>query len=269
MKTKLNGWYWVIAIVVIVLFGVIYTRYTVAAEVETATATGSTTQFEVKGNGVALGCYTGLQMMAGVYNFSGTCVAPPGEPPATTPPASIVVNGVTLPLLRYANVSYGATNRNLRTNVALTEYMNLFSVNSATGPLNPSMAFPGIGSQPVLRSIPKLFYIALHFKTPATGPWTSQYTYSDYAKINNFAPLLTVAISKFPGDFATGLATPGCVRSSTPAANGNLLLAKSTTNAGGSWCNLQPNTDYWFNVMPSEPLVTPTVTTQIVLSRTN
>lgn len=72
-----------------------------------------------------------------------------------------------------------------------------------------------------------------------------------------------MAISTRCGDFTQALPTPGCLADAAygelpwtgvPTADKPLVGWKFTPNAPGSWCNLQPNQDYWVNLMFANPL---------------
>lgn len=156
---------------------------------------------------------------------------------------------ITLPdgsqrnLVTRASISYGVYQAE-RTNVDVTEWDSVWGFNNAQLP-TPS-AWPGVGgAAPVIRVFPARGYLCMHFHTPANmSAFSGTFSNPSYVA----GPDVTMAISALPGDFSAALPSPGCLRRDVPTSDGNLVLWKGTQNAPGSWCNLQPDSDYYANV---------------------
>lgn len=211
----------------------------------TAAASGGvSTQVAAEG-----ACAPGLLWPSeGLYLSTGVCaIAPP--PTRATPAAIVGPDGVYRTLFRTANISYGGVDPRLRLNVDLREWDNIWGYAAYNTPLTP---WPGVGgASPVIWYFPTLGYTASHFRTPANvAAYTGQFTHPEFA--GGVRAAVTMSISTIPGDFSKGLPTAGCLRTAE-ASGANLVLWKGTPNAPTSWCNLLPNTDYWVNMIVTEP----------------
>jgi hypothetical protein len=65
-----------------------------------------------------------------------------------------------------------------------------------------------------------------------------------------------MAISRRCGDFDDYMETVGCLARDIPTSDAVLVRWKFTANAPGSFCNLQPDTDYYVNVIIGDPAST-------------
>lgn len=148
-------------------------------------------------------------------------------------------------LVTKANISYGIYPA-LRLNVDITTWDGMFGYNSTTGPVTP---WPGVGgAAPVIANFPSDGYICAKFTTPTDmAKWHGGFLNPSYLRLAS--PSQTMAISKVGGDFSSALPTVGCIAKNVPASDANLVQWKGTTNAPSSWCNLQPNTTYYVNMM--------------------
>lgn len=159
-----------------------------------------------------------------------------------------------------ADISYGVYQAQRR-NVDITEWDGLWGYNSVTGPVTP---WPGVGgAAPVIRVFPRDGYIAAHFRTPDSGGPLRSGGFLNPSYVAG--PNVVMAISRRCGDFTEHLDTPGCLVSTqygsppwtgVPTADMPLAQWKQTPTAPAAWCNLQPETDYWVNVMFADPLDT-------------
>lgn len=151
-------------------------------------------------------------------------------------------------LLYRSNISYGI-NQLIRPNMNLDQWDNLWGYNNTTSP--NTAAWPGVGgASPVVLGFMRRSYFGAHFKTPAApGNMSGNFVNPTFFG----GPNVTMAISTVCGDFSNHLPTPGCLAENVPTSDANLVMWKFTTNAPGSWCNLQPNTDYYVNVMYTSP----------------
>lgn len=149
-----------------------------------------------------------------------------------------------------ANVTYGIVQAQ-RPNVDLSEWNNIWGHGNATDGVTP---WPGVGgSSPVITKFGRSRYIGAHFRTPASVSGLSGgFSNPSFAG----GPNVTMAISGMCGDFDEFLPTPGCLKTQVPTSDANLVQWKFSSNAPSSWCNLQPNTDYYVNVMFSDPAST-------------
>ena len=158
-------------------------------------------------------------------------------------PATITTTDGARNLLTTSGVSYGVYPTQ-RPNVNLLEWDNLWGYNntSATTPV----PWPGVGgSSPVIRGFLRESYIGAHFRTGSSTAVNGHFTNPSFAA----GPAQTIAISTECGDFSAHLPTPGCLVQNAPTADGTTISWKLTSNNPTGSCNLQPNTDYYINMM--------------------
>lgn len=161
----------------------------------------------------------------------------------TCPQQITLPDGSARQLVTRASISYGVYQAE-RKNIRVTEWEDVWGYNDtrATTPV----PWPGVGgAAPVIRVFPAGGYLCLHFHTPADVASRSG-TFSNPSYVAG--PDVTMAVSALPGDFSAALPTPGCLVRNVPTSDGNLILWKGTSNAPGSWCNLQPDADYYVNI---------------------
>jgi hypothetical protein len=165
--------------------------------------------------------------------------------------ASTIVapDGLERTRLLWSDIRYTAF-QYLRANVHVTEWDNVWGYNSnAPGPPLP---WPGVtGSSPVLSNFGRWSYVALHFHTPPvpTPGLAARMVNSTLAG----GPVLTAAISKQCGDFQQRLPTAGCIRRNVPHSDETISYFKFTADHPELVCNLLPDTDYYLNIMLSDP----------------
>ena len=165
-------------------------------------------------------------------------------------PARIVLpDGSTRTRLPHAGITYGNYSQ-IRPNVDLGLWDNLWGYNNTT---SPQVGWPGVGgAAPVVRLFPRNAYIAAYFHTPAASGHNGNFVNPSYVS----GPPLTFAISRRCGDFRDHLETAGCLARDVPTGDAALVGWKFTANAPGSWCNLKPDTDYYVNIVISDPAST-------------
>jgi hypothetical protein len=169
--------------------------------------------------------------------------------------ASTIVapDGLERTRLLFSDVRYTAFHY-LRPSVHLTEWDNVWGYNN--GLPGPPVAWPGVtGSSPIISGFGRWSYVALHFHTPAVPlPGLA-------ARMVNSSsaggPPLTVAISKRCGDFQQSLPTSGCLRRDVPHSDETISYFKFTLNHPELVCNLEPDSDYYINIMLSDPASAP------------
>ena len=130
----------------------------------------------------------------------------------------------------------------LRYGVQVTEWENIWGHAS---PYDSTAPWPGrANSAPVIADFGKYTYIAAHFYVPAGAPitWLGWITHTDY----NYGHNLTAAISTECGDFS-----PGAQACFVQSQSGQPLVPWRTNT--GSFCRLQPNTDYYLNLKMTNP----------------
>lgn len=158
-------------------------------------------------------------------------------------PATINTADGTRTLLTSSGISYGVYPPQ-RSNVNVTEWNNIWGYNNTTA--TTPVPWPGVGgASPVLRNFGRSNYLGAHFRTTASTSYTGNYSIPSFAS----GPNVTMAISTQCGDFTDHLPTPGCIAADVATADANAVQWKLTSNAPSSWCNLQPNTDYYLNMM--------------------
>ncbi|MBA8886140.1 hypothetical protein FHW12_000331 [Dokdonella fugitiva] len=169
----------------------------------------------------------------------------------------IAPDGVPRTRLVLSDVDYSAQHWPVRYRVAMTEWDNVWGHNSATDAVTP---WPGVaGSAPTLRWFRRTSYVALHFRTPV-DPFpglASRFV----APSANAGPNLTMAISRGCGDFRLYLPTPGCLAENVPTADVPMVYWQFADTSPATACNLQPDTDYFVNIMQTDPTSTLECTT--------
>ena len=96
-------------------------------------------------------------------------------------------------------------------------------------------------------------YVAAHFHTGANS--SGQYGYLVYAT-NIGGPNIDLRISQTCGDFSGAPANPACSKSNV-ASDGNPSINWWVKQGNvGTYCNLQPDTDYYLNVRFTNPAST-------------
>lgn len=196
---------------------------------------------------LTLTCYNADSSATAIGQSSAIAVT---VAPAGACPASITTSDGARTLLLTSGISYGVY-PGIRPNVNLSQWDNIWGHNSTTDGTTP---WPGVGgSSPVIRSFGRSQYVGAHFKTRSSVTGLSGgFSNPSFAA----GPNITMAISTACGDFSANLPTAGCLRADVPTADANLVQWKFSTNAPGSYCNLQPNTDYYVNIMLTDHLST-------------
>lgn len=166
---------------------------------------------------------------------------------ATECPSKITLpDGSTRSRLLHANITYGVL-PGTRPNVDLTHWDNLWGYNNT---FSPQVAWPGVGgAAPVIGLYPRQSYVAARFHTPSSSTLNGSFSNPSYVS----GPPLTFAISRRCGDFDDYMETTGCLVRDVPTSDAVMVKWKFTANAPGSWCNLQPDTDYYVNFVFSDP----------------
>jgi hypothetical protein len=136
-----------------------------------------------------------------------------------------------------------------RAAVQLFEYDNVWGYND--GSAGPPVSWPGVtGSSPIFAGFRRDSYVALHFKTPLAPATGLAGTYRNpTAEPGN---PLTMAISRACGDFNKHLPTQGCLKENAPANDERMVYWQFKTTSPATSCNLQPNTDYYINIMQTD-----------------
>jgi len=93
-------------------------------------------------------------------------------------------------------------------------------------------------------------YVGIHFKTPVSPPQGSAGTW--FNPTSNPGPNLTMAISTECGDFSAHLPSPGCLVPNVPSADAPMVYWWFGTTFPNTTCNLQPNTNYYVNIMQTD-----------------
>jgi hypothetical protein len=144
----------------------------------------------------------------------------------------------------YSDIGYVGDNHSgdLRPHVYLAEWENIWG---HADPYDTTVPWPGrANSAPVIADFDKNSYIAAHFVVPLGTPptWLGWITHTDY----NYGHNLTAAISTQCGDFS-----PPAQACFVQGLSG-LPIVPWRTNTG-SFCRLQPNTDYYLNIKMTNP----------------
>jgi hypothetical protein len=165
----------------------------------------------------------------------------------TCPVKITVPDGTTRTRLSLSNITYGVF-PGTRPSVALTEWDNVWGHNS---PNDGVTTWPGVtGAAPSLKDFSRTSYVALHFKTPATVPPGSAGRFVNPTAMGG--PNTTMAFSTQCGDFSMHLPTPGCIALNIPTGDYSMIYWKFTATSPNATCNLQPDTDYYVNIIQSD-----------------
>jgi len=168
------------------------------------------------------------------------------EDASTCSPQVVLPDGSTRNLLATANITYG-TYPLSRNNLDMGLWDDIWGYNNTTSPQVP---WPGVGgAAPVIRFFPRHAYIGAHFHTPASSGYNGHFSNPSFV----IGPNIHMAISKRCGDFGAYLPTPGCLARDVPTADSNLVSWKFTANAPAGYCNLQPDSDYYVNIVITDP----------------
>jgi hypothetical protein len=131
----------------------------------------------------------------------------------------------------------------------VTEWDNVWGYNGLE-PGNP-VPWPGVsGSAPRLLNFSRWNYVGIHFKTPFIVPPGSAGRIVNPSAVGG--PYTTLAISRQCGDFSQNLPTSGCIRRDVSHSDYTLAYYQFTQNNPDYACNLEPDTDYYINVIQSD-----------------
>ena len=138
-----------------------------------------------------------------------------------------------------------------------TQFESIWGRDYAAGG-TPTRAWPGVSNQLVMPRMGFGQYIAAKFRTPAAGPGGSYKTDGTSYQLSGGGSgnqaKVSMTVSTVCGDFDTGSSNipPNCTSNQM---GGGETFSMFVTNSGPS-CRLQPNTDYYFNVIYA-PLTSP------------
>jgi len=196
--------------------------------------------------------------VVGTYTLTLRC-SNAAVPPASvnSQPLTIVVSQTGggscqapagLTRLLTSNITYGAVNLSARPNVAVTEWDNIWGHGNTTDGITP---WPGVtGSSPVMRQFGRTNFVAAHFNTGAHASPTSGWI---IYPTNIGGPNIDIAISPTCGDFSANVPNPGCSIQNAASDDSRAISWKFTSGNTTSYCNLQPNTDYYVNIKLHDP----------------
>ena len=175
------------------------------------------------------------------------------EPENACPDSIVLPDGTRRQRLFKSDIQYGAQ-PSYRRDVNLAEYDAIWGYNNTYD--NVAAPWPGVtGAAPVFKQFHRWNYVAAHFRTPASVPPGMYGSYVNPASIAT--PTTTIAISYACGDFTRRLPSPGCLGRNVPSADTMLLFWQFHTNSPALACDLRPNTDYYINVIQSDPVYDP------------
>jgi hypothetical protein len=168
----------------------------------------------------------------------------------TTCPAIIKPDGIERTRMLHSSIAYGAQHYPVRPFVDVTQWDTIWGYNGLEPA--PPHDWPGVtGSAPTLMQFRRGYYIAAHFHTPANPqPGLAGRFVNPTA---NNGPPLTMAISRVCGDFSRHLPTPGCLKQSVPSSDWPMVYWQFAHTSPSTACNLEPDSDYWVNLMQSDP----------------
>lgn len=170
-------------------------------------------------------------------------------PAAGNCPATITAADGPRNLLTTSDVRYG-TQSGTRMNVNLSEWDNVWGHGTGS-PTEGITPWPGVsGSAPTILAFKRDSYVGIHFKTPVSpAPGTAGTWFNP---TSNPGPNLTMAISTQCGDFTNHLPSPGCRVENVPTADAPMVYWWFGTTFPNTSCNLQPNTNYYVNIMQTD-----------------
>lgn len=152
--------------------------------------------------------------------------------------------------LKVSNIGYGPASSQMRNNVNVTEYDNIWGHHTPTDGVTP---WPGaVGSAPFLAAFNRGIIVAAHFRTPAivTG---GMFTYArNHAGSDIVHAGVDIVFSRIAGDFSPNVANPGAsVFNALPTDDVAIQFGPENQNKSVAW--LEPNTDYYMNVRAHFP----------------
>lgn len=175
------------------------------------------------------------------------------EDAGSCPSKALLPDGSKRSLLLHADITYGNYPQ-VRPFVDVRHWDNIWGYNNT---VSPQVGWPGVGgAAPVIGLFPRTSYAAAHFHTPAASGSNGNFANPSYVN----GPPITMAISRRCGDFDDYMETVGCLARDVPTSDSILVRWKFTANAPGSFCNLQPDTDYYVNIIISDPATTDSCT---------
>ncbi|MBO9665098.1 hypothetical protein [Dokdonella sp.] len=190
-----------------------------------------------------------LLLAASVAVTDDAVLADGFEIPFTACSATISSPYAARSLLMHSYVTYGVQTITNRPWVWLVEWDNIWGYSSAAD--THRAPWPGVnGAGPVIREFGRYNYVGAHFNT---GPNSAnKYGYFIYPT-NVGGPNIDLRISQTCGDFSDSPANPAC---SVPdkASDGSPTMRWWVKQGNvNTYCNLQPNTDYYLNIRFTNP----------------
>ena len=157
--------------------------------------------------------------------------------------------GNTLDLLATSEITYSAQPYlGTRHNVDVTEWENLWGYATPTDTLHP---WPGVnGAGPVMESILMHDYVGAHFHT---APDSSGLYGSFIYPTNYGGPNIDIVISRQCGDFSINTENSACSVMNHPSDGSMAMRWWVKQGNVNSYCNLQPDADYYLNIRYTDP----------------
>jgi hypothetical protein len=150
--------------------------------------------------------------------------------------------------LSVADVGYGVLPNGIRFGVNFSEHDNIWGYNDASQ-ASIMEPWPGVtGSSPHF-SMSRTGYFGAHFRTTAAAPAPGYFLYGNYG---GSIPI-SVSISRSCGDFSGDPAIDGCYVYNHPSDDASILRWEFGEGISPYRCRLQPDTDYYLNVMFTDP----------------
>jgi hypothetical protein len=171
------------------------------------------------------------------------------DDPLACQPTITLPDGSIRHLLTLANIRYGVFPQQ-RPDVDVRQWDNVWGYYDTT---SAQVGWPGVtGSLPVIPAFPRDAYVGVHFHTPPAA--TNSGYFSNPSSV--LGPAIDMSISRGCGDFDAYMETAGCIARNVPTSDSNLVLWKFTANNPSASCNLRPDTDYYVNIVITDPATT-------------
>lgn len=150
-----------------------------------------------------------------------------------------------------AAIIYGIAGGVPRPAVQLAEYDNIWGYNDAR-PSSVAVPWPGVSGSSPFFSMSRTGYFGAHFHTTINPTPPGYFVYGNYG---GTIPI-SMSISRACGDFAGDPAIDGCYVENHPSDDGSFLRWQFGDGVSPYRCYLQPDTDYYVNVMFTDPYPT-------------
>ena len=146
------------------------------------------------------------------------------------------------------DVGYGINPQGFRFGSDFSEYDNIWGFNNAF-PSSIVVPWPGVSGSSPYFSMSRVGYFGARFTTTEAPTAPGYFIYGNYG---GSIPI-SISISRACGDFNGDPSVNACYVSNHPSDDGTTLRWQFGTGISPYRCYLQPDTEYYLNVMFTDP----------------